>query len=73
MRYVKLGAIQTVLIIGVMALAAAGDGGYRRAMWPLAGGGLVGGMMWFMYSSALARGRDAQPGMPAWRAGGGGM
>jgi hypothetical protein len=55
-KYVRLGALQTGIIIGVMAVAASTDGGMRLAAWPLAGGALVGGMMYMMYSHALAAG-----------------
>lgn len=66
-KYVKLGAGQTVLIIGVMAVAAHGEGGIGLAAWPLAGGLLVGGFMWAMYAHALAAGGGGGQGVPGQR------
>lgn len=55
-KYVRLGALQTAVLVGIMALSAARDGGMRRAAWPLAGGTLVGAGMWWMYGNALKSG-----------------
>lgn len=59
MKYVKLGALQAVILVGVMSFrAASGGGGWARAFWPAAGGILTGGMMWAMYDHALKAGQS---------------
>jgi hypothetical protein len=61
MKYVKLGALQAAVLIGVMTFrSASGGGGMRRAFWPAAGGVLTGTMMWLMYAHALKAG-DGKP------------
>ncbi|HEY2309475.1 MAG TPA: hypothetical protein VGI05_26655 [Streptosporangiaceae bacterium] len=62
MKYVKLGALQAAVLIGVMTFrSAAGGGGMARAFWPAAGGVLTGTMMWLMYAHALSAGQGKQP------------
>lgn len=72
MKYVKLGALQAAVLIGVMSFrAASGGGGMKRAFWPAAGGVLTGTMMWLMYAHALEAGKSKQPPgsgkRPLWR------
>lgn len=58
MKYVKLGAAQSAVLIGVMAFRAASNGGgWARAFWPAFGGVLTGTMMWLMYAHALEAGK----------------
>ena len=57
MKYVKQGAQQAAVLIGVMTFRAASDGGWARAFWPAAGGMLTGAMMWAMYAHALQAGQ----------------
>lgn len=50
MKYVRLGAVQAALLVGIMA--------YRgRSIWPILGGVLAGAAMWWMYGHALKAGR----------------
>jgi len=59
MKYVKLGALQAAVLIGVMAFRAGSNGGgMARAFWPAAGGVLTGTMMWAMYAHALKAGQQ---------------
>jgi hypothetical protein len=53
-KYVRLGAGQSVLLIGIMA--------YRgKSVWPILGGGLAGLMMHAMYTHALKSGGGKKP------------
>jgi len=62
MKYVKLGVLQTAVLIGVMTLRAySGGGGWKRAFWPAAGGVVTGAMMYAMYAHALQAGQDKAP------------
>jgi len=62
MKYVKLGALQAAVLIGVMAFRAGSNGGgWARAFWPAAGGVLTGAMMWAMYAHALEAGKGQSP------------
>lgn len=54
-KYVRLGALQTTVLVGVMAARALSDGA-RRAMWCIAGGVMAGGSMALMYAHALQAG-----------------
>lgn len=67
-KYVRLGGLQTCVLIGIMAARAGSEGGLARAFWPAAGGLLTGGMMWAMYAHALKAGQD-QPAPAAARTG----
>lgn len=60
-KYVKLGGLQAVILVGVMAFRAGAGGGWARAFWPAAGGVVTGVMMWAMYAHALAAGQDQPP------------
>jgi hypothetical protein len=51
-KYVRLGAAQSVILIGIMAFRG-------RSAWAIAGGGLAGGFMWAMYRHALRAGQEA--------------
>lgn len=54
-KYVRLGGIQSALLVGVMA--------YRgRTVWPVLGGLAAGAMMWKMYDHALKAGGGEKPG-----------
>lgn len=59
-KYVRLGALQTALLVGVMSVRAAASGGLARAVWPAAGGAMAGGFMWAMYAHAAAAGGGKQ-------------
>ena len=53
-KYVRLGGIQSVVLVGVMAWRSA-------SVWPIIGGAAAGGLMWFMYAHALEAGRNVAP------------
>jgi hypothetical protein len=56
-KYVRLGAVQAGVLIGLMAMRAyTGGGGWARAVWAVGGGGVAGVAMWMMYAHALASG-----------------
>lgn len=55
-KYVRLGVVQTALLIGLMAARAKGGGGWGRAVWTIAGGGAAGASMFMMYAHALKSG-----------------
>lgn len=66
-KYVRMGAGQSVILVGVMAWRAAqGEGGWRHAVWPVLGGASTGVMMWLMYAHALKAGQGAEKSQPAW-------
>lgn len=48
-KYVKAGGVQSAILVGIMAWRG-------KSIWPVIGGGLAGGMMWFMYAHALKAG-----------------
>jgi len=53
-KYVRLGAGQSVILIGIMA--------YRgKTIWPVIGGGMAGLFMHLMYSHALKAGGGEKP------------
>ena len=52
-KYVRLGGLQSALLIGIMA-AGGREGGQWK--WALAGGGVAGVFMWAMYAHALKAG-----------------
>lgn len=49
-KYVRLGGIQSAVLVGIMAVRA-------RSAWAVAGGALAGGFMWGMYAHALKAGQ----------------
>ena len=53
-KYVRLGGLQSVLLVGIMAVRG-------RSAWPVLGGALAGGMMYFMYAHALQAGQGSKP------------
>ena len=56
-KYVKLGGVQSAVLIGIMAARGGTDG-----WWAVFGGGAAGVMMWLMYRHALRAGTSGQPG-----------
>jgi hypothetical protein len=52
-KYVKLGAVQSAVLVGVMVV-----GGGPSGAWALAGGLLSAGFMWAMYRHALVAGMN---------------
>lgn len=55
-KYVRIGLLQVGVLVGIMAVRAASDGGWRRGFWAAAGGVAAGASMWAMYTHALAAG-----------------
>lgn len=59
-KYVRLGGLQSVMLVGIMTYRASADGGgLARAAWPIFGGVAAGALMWAMYSHALKAGQSA--------------
>ena len=52
-KYVRLGGLQSALLIGIMAAGGRAGGQWK---WALAGGGVAGVFMWAMYAHALKAG-----------------
>jgi|SRR5215469_1115116 len=50
-KYVKLGGVQSAVLVGVMAVR-----GGRNGLWAVFGGGMAGVFMWLMYRHALQSG-----------------
>jgi hypothetical protein len=55
-KYVRIGLLQVGVLVGIMAVRAAADGGWRRGFWAAAGGVAAGVSMYGMYAHALAAG-----------------
>lgn len=53
--------LQVGVLVGIMAIRAASDGGWKRGFWAAAGGISAGASMWFMYAHAMQAGGAAQP------------
>jgi hypothetical protein len=56
MWYVKAGLIGAVIVIGIMAMGAYKSGGLKLAAWPIMGGIISGGGMWYLYQHAVKAG-----------------
>jgi hypothetical protein len=54
-KYVKLGGLQGAVLVGIMAVRG-------KSVWPILGGLVAGGAMWWMYRHALQEGTKAQAG-----------
>lgn len=52
--YVRMAGWQSALLVGIMAAR----GG---SAWPVAGGAITGGMLWWTYDRALKRGAGQKP------------
>lgn len=53
-RYVRTAGWQSALLVGIMAARGGSS-------WPVIGGGLTGGMLWWTYRVALERGGGQRP------------
>jgi uncharacterized membrane protein len=56
MWYVRAGLIGTIIVIAIMAAGAYKSGGAKLAAWPIMGGVISGGGMWWLYKHALKEG-----------------
>lgn len=52
--YVRMAGWQSGLLVGIMAVRG-------RSAWPIAGGAITGGILWWTYSRALDRGAGQKP------------
>jgi hypothetical protein len=52
-KYVRLGGLQSAILIGIMAAGGRHGGQWK---WAVAGGAVAGGMMWAMYAHAKKAG-----------------
>lgn len=53
-RYVRTAGWQSALLVGIMAARGGSS-------WPVIGGAITGGMLWYTYDRALERGGGQKP------------